>query len=114
MAVPDRPPSSSRLDRVGRPDPGSPRRRDQQGKEALYSTAPTAAPTSQVEVYCRRCDVLAGVSLLGALKLFKPPVFWDPLRGRIWSRCPTCDRRAWLVVKTGQALRVLLDRSPTR
>jgi hypothetical protein len=112
--VADRPPPSSRFDRIARPDPGVSRPRDQQGKEALYSTAPTAAPTAQVEVYCRRCDVLAGVSILGALKLCKPPVFWDPLRGRIWSRCPTCHRRAWLAVKAGQALRVLLDRTPTR
>jgi hypothetical protein len=112
--VADQPSRSPRLDRVGRPDPRAPRRRDDLGKEALYSTAPTAAPTSQVEVYCRRCDVLTGVSLLGALKLFKPPVFWDPFRGYLRSRCPTCDERAWLVVKTGQALRVLLDRTPTR
>jgi hypothetical protein len=109
-----RPPASSRFDRIGPPDPSRPRRRDGQGKEALYSTAPTAAPTSQVEVYCRRCDVLTGVSLLGALKLFKPPVFWDPLRGYLRSRCPTCGERAWLVMKTGQALRVLLERTPTR
>jgi hypothetical protein len=114
--VPERPPAapSSPFDRVGKPDPTTPRRRDGRGKEALYSTAPTAAPTAQVEVYCRSCDVLTGVSLLGALKLLKPPMFWDPIRGLIWSRCPTCQRRAWLVVKTGQALRVLLDRSPTR
>jgi hypothetical protein len=108
-----RPSPVSGFDRIPKPDPREPRRRDFQGKEALYSTAPTAAPTAQVEVYCRRCDVLTGVSLLGALRLLRPPMFWDPLRGRIWSRCPTCDRRAWLVVKTGQALRVLLDRSPT-
>jgi hypothetical protein len=112
--VAERPRTSAGFDRIKRPDPRSSQPRDGQGKEALYSTAPTAAPTSQVEVYCRRCDVLTGVSLIGALKLFKPPMFWDPLRGRIWSRCPTCDRRAWLVVKTGQALRVLLDRTPTR
>jgi hypothetical protein len=105
---------SPRLDRVGRPDPRAPRRRDDLGKEALYSTAPTAAPTSQVEVYCTRCDVLTGVSVVGAVKLLKPPVFWDPFRGRLRSRCPTCDERAWLVIKTGQALRVLLDRTPTR
>jgi hypothetical protein len=107
------PPASPRLDRVGKPDPRTPRRRDRQGTEALYSTAPTAAPTSQVEVYCRRCDVLTGVSLWGAIKLFRPPVFWDPVRGYLRSRCPTCDERAWLVMKTGQALRVLLDRTPT-
>jgi hypothetical protein len=110
----DRPGTSARFDRVRVPDPGRPRPRDGQGKEALYSTAPTAAPTSQVEVYCRRCDVLTGVSLWGAVKLFKPPVFWDPVRGYLRSRCPTCGERAWLVMKTGQALRVLLDRTPSR
>ena len=86
------------------------RDRDGLGKEALYSTAPTSAPTSQVELRCRRCDVPFGSSLVGVAKLLARPFLWDPVRGRLWTRCPACDRRSWLDVRTGQALRVLLQR----
>jgi hypothetical protein len=112
--MPDRSPGASPFDRISRPDPSRPRPRVGDGKEALYSTAPTAAPTSQVEVRCRRCDVLTGVSLLQMARLLKPPFLWDPVRGRLWTRCPVCARRSWLDVRTGQALRVLLDRAPNR
>jgi hypothetical protein len=105
---PSRPAPSARFDRVGTTGQ---RRRDGLGKEALYSTAPTSAPTAQVELRCRRCDVPFGLSVVGVAKLLKPPFLWDPVRGRLWTRCPACKRRSWLQVRTGQALRVLLDRS---
>lgn len=107
----ERPPASAQFDRVARPDPARLRPRLGDGKEALYSTAPTAAPTSQVEVHCRRCDVPTGRSVLQVLALLRPPFLWDPVRGRLWTRCPACDRRSWLDVRAGQALRVLLTRS---
>jgi hypothetical protein len=107
-AQPSRPPTSARFDRVGTPGQ---RRRDGLGKEALYSTAPTSAPTSQVELRCRRCDVPFGLSVIGVAKLLKPLFLWDPVRGRLWTRCPACQQRSWLEVRTGQALRVLLDRT---
>jgi hypothetical protein len=106
------PTRSERLDRVRAPDPRAPRQRDVAGKEALYSTAPSAAPSSQVQVLCRRCDVEAGVSVVGFVRLLRPPVLWNPLTRRLWTRCPTCDRRSWLKVRQGQALRALLDRGP--
>jgi hypothetical protein len=106
------PTRSERLDRVRAPDPRVPRQRDVAGKEALYSTAPSAAPSSQVQVLCRRCDVEAGVSVVGFVRLLRPPVLWNPLTRRLWTRCPTCDRRSWLKVRQGQALRALLDRGP--
>jgi len=109
----DGPRPSHRFDRVSRPDPTRRRARPGDGKEALYSTAPTAAATSQIEVRCRRCDVVSGVSVLQVLPLLRPPFLWDPVRGRLWSRCPVCSRRSWLEIRTGQALRVLLDRRPT-
>lgn len=109
----DPPATSARLDRVSRPDPTRSRVRPGDGKEALYSTAPTAAPTSQIEVRCRRCDVVSGVSVLQMVPMLRPPFLWDPVRGRLWTRCPVCSRRSWLEVRTGQALRVLLDRRPT-
>lgn len=104
-----RPPMSPRLDRV---TADHPRQRDGRGTEALYSTAPSAAPTSQVDLRCRRCDVPFGLSVLGVVRLLVPPFLWDPVRGRLWTRCPACDKRAWLEVRAGQALRVLLDRRP--
>jgi hypothetical protein len=103
------PPTSSRLDRVGPRRPAVDRVRDGSGTEALYSTAPTAAPTAQVELRCRRCDVPFGLSVLGTMKLLTPPFLVDPVRGRLWTRCPACEHRAWLDVRTGQALRVLLE-----
>ena len=110
--MPDTP--ASPFDRVGKPDPSAPRRRDGLGKEALYTTAPTAAPPPQIEVTCRRCGVLRGISLLEALRLLRPPVLWVPLQTRLWTRCPTCGRRAWLSFELGQALRVLRDQIPGR
>ncbi len=108
--VPRRPGTSQAFDRISRPRPGTRAERDGLGKEALYSTAPSAAPTTQVELRCRRCDVPFGRSVVGLAKLFVPPFLIDPIRRRLWTRCPACDRLAWLEVRPGQALRVLLDR----
>lgn len=101
------PPTSSRLDRA---DARGGRSRDGLGKEALYSTAPTAAPAPQVELRCQRCDVPIGRTVVGVIGLLSPPFLWDPFHGRLWTRCPACERRSWLTLRTGQALRVLLDR----
>lgn len=103
------PPTSPRLDRVSRPTPGA-RRRDAEGKEALYSTAPTAAPTRPLEVTCRRCGVTSGLTFADAVKLLRPPMLANPLTGTMWTRCPACDRRAWVDGSPGQALRALLGR----
>jgi hypothetical protein len=107
-----RPTTSAAFDRVARPDPGAPRSRDGLGKEALYSTAPTSRPSPQVEMRCLRCDVRTGLSLLDVVRLLLPPILCDPIRRRLWTRCPSCGERAWLELRTGQALRVLLDRRP--
>lgn len=119
-----RPPTSSAFDRVAPPSARDGRptgttgvrgasdgRRDGLGKEALYSTSPASAPTSQVELRCRRCSVPFGLSVLGVAKLLTPPFLWDPFRRRLWTRCPACERRSWIEVRAGQALRVLLDRA---
>lgn len=102
---------NARFDRVSRPTPGV-RSRDAAGKEALYSTAPTAAPTRPLEVSCRRCGVTSGLTFAAALKLVRPPMLFNPLTGTMWARCPACARRSWLDASTGQALRALLDRRP--
>lgn len=104
---------SARLDRVSRPLPGAPRR-DASGKEALYSTAPTAAATKPLEVTCRRCGVTSGLRLRDAVRLLRPPALANPLTGTLWAQCPSCGRRSWLDGSTGQALRALLDRRPDR
>jgi hypothetical protein len=111
---PAHPARSQRFDRISPPDATTSRPRDAVGKEALYSTAPSAAPSSQVQVLCRRCDVEAGISVVALAKLLRPPVLWNPLTRRLWARCPTCGRRSWLRIRQGQALRALLDRNPLR
>ncbi len=107
----DRTRAASPFDRIRPASATRSRPRDGLGKEALYSTAPTASPTSQVELRCRRCGVPFGLSVTGVIRLFVPPFLWDPFRGRLWTRCPACGRRAWLELRTGQALRALLDRA---
>lgn len=102
-----RPAPSAAFDRITPPQQRSRTERDGLGKEALYSTAPSAAPTTQVELHCRRCDVPFGRSVLGCCRLLRPPFLIDPLRRRLWTRCPACQRYAWIDVTTGQALRVL-------
>lgn len=101
----------SRFDRVARPTPGA-HARDASGKEALYSTAPTAAPSKPLQVACRRCGVTIGLTFGEALRLLRPPMLANPLTGTLWTRCPACDRRSWLDGSPGQALRALLDRRP--
>lgn len=105
---------SERFDRVAKPDPTLVRDRDRAGKEALYSTAPSAAPTSQVLVDCVRCGVESGLSLVATVRLLAPPMLWNPATGTLWARCPACRRRSRLRVRKGQALRALLDRRPGR
>ena len=104
--------TSPRLDRVAKPDPRRPRQRSQQGKEALYSTAPGAQPAHPLLVACNRCDVQRGVGLAESLTMLRPPFLLNPVNRHLWARCPTCHRRAWLRVRMGSALRVLLDRTP--
>lgn len=108
------PQRSARFDRVRAPDPKMSRPRDAEGKEALYSTAPSATPTSQLLVHCRRCDVEAGVSIWTFARHLVPPLLINPLTRRIRARCPTCRQRAWLNVRQGQQLRALLQRDPAR
>ena len=102
-----------RFDRVRAPDAAGRSRRDVQGKEALYSTAPGAPPSAHVLVVCPRCDVETGLRYLQVVKLLKPPVVYNPVTRRLWAKCPTCEQRAWLSVRPGQALRALLGRDET-
>lgn len=100
------PRTSPAFDRITRPGE-RPGRRDGLGKEALYTTAPSAAPTTQVQLRCRRCDVPFGRSVLGLLLLCRPPCLIDPIRRRLWTRCPACERHAWVEVAAGPVLRTL-------
>ncbi len=109
-----RPRTSAAFDRAAKPDPRRGRPRDRLGKEALYTTAPTASPSPQVELRCSRCDVRMGVSVLDVVRLLKPPFLYDPVRRRLRTRCPACGERAWVDLRVGQALRVLLERRPLR
>lgn len=99
----------SKFDRVRKPDPRRPRR-DAEGKEALYSTAPTAKPSKPIAVSCRRCGLEQHVGVADAARLLLPPALVNPVSGTLWARCPSCGKRSWLDVSAGQALRALLGR----
>lgn len=101
--------SSSKFDRVRRPTPGA-AGRDADGKEALYSTAPTAGTSKPIAVSCRRCGVEQHIGVTDAAKLLLPPSLWNPITSTMWSRCPSCGKRSWLDISPGQALRALLGR----
>lgn len=101
------PRTSAAFDRIGTPATRAGARRDGLGKEALYTTAPSAAPTTQVQLRCRRCAVPFGRSVLGLVRLCRPPCLLDPIRRRLWTRCPACGRQAWLEVSAGPVLRTL-------
>lgn len=112
--APDRPATSTRFDRVSRPDPAAARDRDGRGKEALYSTSPTSRPARPIEVRCRRCDVRLGLPVREAVRLLRPPWLINPTTQRLWTRCPACSRRSWLEVRPGPPLRALLERPASR
>ncbi len=97
-----------RFDRVRPPRPDQLRDRDQAGKEALYSTAPTAPKEAQVLVVCPKCDVETGLTLWQSKRLLRPPLVALPHKREVWSRCPACRRRSWLHVRLGPSLRGLL------
>lgn len=103
--------TSSRLDRVSRPERAAPPARRRGGREALYSTSPQAGPALPLVIACNRCGVERGVRFPEVLaSAVRPPVLLNPLSRKVWARCPTCHRRAWLRVRMGETLRVLLDR----
>ena len=101
-----------RSDRLDRVSTGRGRPRSADGKEALFSTAPTAPDTSQLDVFCKRCGTTSGVDLIEVPKLLTPPFLWNPASGVLWGRCPACRHRARLQVRTGQALRALYEMLP--
>lgn len=102
---------SSRFDRVRPPDSAAARVRDHRGKEALFSTAPEAPPSTMGLVICERCDIEAGVDLKDVpAMLWPPPVVVNPITRKVWARCPACEQKSWLRVRQGQALRALLAR----
>ncbi len=104
--------TSPRLDRVGRPR-ASAHERVRDGKEALYSTAPSARPTAPVEVRCERCDARLELGVLDGMRLLRPPWVLNPWSRRLWTRCPACSQRAWLQVTPGPTLRMLWERPPS-
>ncbi|MGH3443297.1 MAG: hypothetical protein ACRDUY_14900 [Nitriliruptorales bacterium] len=93
-------PRSRGLDRVARPDPLRPRRDDLTGKRALYSVDFEAYPTPLVHMSCHRCGSERGLSGREVKRvLVRLPWVADPIRRRLWARCPTCRHRSWLDVR---------------
>lgn len=94
----------SGFERIRAPDPMAPGREDVRGKRAIYSVDPEANPTPAVIVACRRCGVERGMTARGSVSLLRPPWLADPFRRRLWTRCPTCERRSWLDVRLGPGI----------
>ena len=102
---------NARFDRVRRPDPAVARDREVAGKEALFSTAPQAPPSTVGLVICERCDIEAGVDLSDVpAMMWPPPVLVNPITRKVFARCPSCEQKSWLRVRQGQTLRALLAR----
>lgn len=81
------------------------------GKEALFSTAPSSTPPPPVDVYCPVCQVVTGITSPGDWwTLVRPPFLVNPLRHTVYNRCPNCGERTWLEVGLGPSLRALLGR----
>lgn len=107
--MPERDP---RFDRVSRPEPRSASQRDGTGKEALYTTSPEAAPTAPVTIHCERCGTQRPMKVADLLSLVRPPAFINPLRsrGRLWARCPNCEKRSYLHFHVAGTLGAYLNR----
>ncbi|MBW3664522.1 MAG: hypothetical protein KY469_15585 [Actinobacteria bacterium] len=101
-----------RFDRVSRPDPKSLPERDGAGKEALYTTSPEAPPTAPVTIHCERCGTQRALKVGDLLSLVRPPMFVNPMRdgGRVWARCPACEKRSWLRFRVAGTLGAYLNR----
>ena len=67
------------FDRVRPPDPARPRDADPDGKQALYSVAPTAPPPAWAYVRCDSCGVERGLQLRELRRLLRPPWVLHPL-----------------------------------
>jgi Zn ribbon nucleic-acid-binding protein len=96
------------FDRVRAPRPSELRGRDRAGKEALYSTAPSAPKEASVLVVCPKCDVETGLSVWESKRLLRPPLVALPHKREIWAKCPACNRRAWLHVRLGPSIKGLI------
>lgn len=104
------PGTNEAFDRVAKRRPRG-HRRDGGGKEALFSTAPSSAPPSPVDVHCPSCGVTTGLfSPRDWLSLAWPPFMVNPFGPSVWSKCPHCGEREWLALELGQGLRALLGR----
>lgn len=101
-----------RFDRVSRPDPTELPQRDGTGKEALYTTSPEAPPTAPVTIHCERCGTQRPLEIADLLSLVRPPAFLNPLRsgGRLWARCPICEKRSWIRFHVAGTLGAYLNR----
>lgn len=101
---------SPRLDRIGRPDASQHGRHE--GKEALYSTAPAAAPSAHLLVTCPRCGRETGLRGREMVALLDLPFVVNPVRRRLWTRCPNCEQRACLKVEAGPSVRAMVTGRP--
>ena len=105
------PSTDPRFDRVRPPAPRPKRTRDDEGKEALYSTSPEAPPDAHVIVRCERCGVQTGLRWLEVATLVRPPFVINPFRpSHVWTRCPACEQRGWLHVSAAGIVRAYLSR----
>lgn len=73
---------------------------DREGKQALFSSQPEPPTLGSVALRCTLCDARSVVSWAKAVRLAFPavPAALPGAGARLWMRCPTCGRRAWVVI----------------
>ncbi len=72
-----------------------PARTTRQGKQALYSAAPTTHGWT-VTLECSKCASRSKLAIAEAAVLIMSFSLWIPgFRYSRWLRCPVCERRTW-------------------
>ncbi|HQR79838.1 MAG TPA: hypothetical protein PLT68_06445 [Actinomycetota bacterium] len=77
------------------------RRRDPQGKRALFSDEISPPSLGSVALHCEKCDSRSVVSVMQAARL-AVPLLYIPRPGRadrIWMKCPACSERSWVRIR---------------
>jgi len=76
---------------------------DREGKRALFSATPEPPSFGSVVITCTHCESRSVISWTSALRLAFPsiPAVLPGSGFRLWLKCPTCRKRAWVEMSSG-------------